>query len=163
MAIAGSIGGCGGGTSTTRASSATAVAKSTASTPPASGGAPSRSQFVSQADAICGRLNTAIVARRTKSDSAKEIARVIPRNVSLELTALKELEKLVPTAPLASGWQQILNYRRGLADELSKLVIAAKSNDTSTIDSLIASKKAAHATLLKAAKPLGFKDCSVVG
>lgn len=157
VAAAALIAGCGGGKAAhTVASDGTAPAKGASS-------ALSLSQLIAQADAVCHRLNDAIATTQIKTASAQEIALIVPRHVSLERGTQKQLEQLVPPPSFASKWQRILGYRRGLADELAELVTASQHADNAKIATLSASKKSAHAALLKAAKSYGFKDCSVVG
>jgi hypothetical protein len=156
-AIVLSIVGCGGGSGTTAP---------TASATPAKTGvvqAGSKSQFITQADAVCGRTNAEIRAVKAKSGSAAEVIRVVPRTLAIEQKGTAALEKLAPPASLARDWRRMLGYRRTLAIELTKLLEAARQNSGASVKPLAASKKRVHASLSKTATTNGFKDCAKVG
>jgi hypothetical protein len=157
--IALAIAGCGGGSSTSTSTAASAASKVAA--PRKS--TPSESRFIGQADTICGRLNAQLATVKVKSRSAKEIARVVPRNFSLEQSGLRELEKLTAPSSLAPGWRSMLGYRQALASELAELARDAQHNDLAAENKLVAAKKTAHIGLTKAAAEYGFKDCAAVG
>jgi hypothetical protein len=158
--------GCGGASSSSSATNSSAAATS-AATPAggstANGAQLSKAQLIAQADAICQRLNTELVATKAKGTGTQDIVRDVPHHVALERSSLAELVKLDPPGSLAKDWQQVLEQRGKLAAELAQLVKAAKNNDQSSVTSLVLEKEQAHLALSKSAKRLGFKDCSTVG
>jgi hypothetical protein len=161
------IAGCGGGASTagtaTSASTTSTTSVGTNSTPKSPGTSPAESQFIAKADEICRGVNIELAAIKPKSKGLQEVARLTPRNVALEEGALAKLAKLNPPSSLAHDWQQMLGYRRVLADELSKLVGSARQEDAAALKALTASKKRTHASLGELATRDGFKDCATVG
>jgi hypothetical protein len=123
----------------------------------------SEQSFIAQADAVCARINTEILAVKAKGATAAEVIRVAPRTIALERNGISELAKLGPPSSLTSDWQRILGYRRTLAGELAQLLAMAKRNDGTSIKSLAAAKKHAHAGLSQVSKKSGFKACAKVG
>jgi hypothetical protein len=153
------VAGCGGSSGSAQpAGSARAAAGSAAS-----GSALTRSGFVLRADAICQRLNVEILKVKPKSASLREIQRFAPAHAALEQSSADELGKLNPPTSIAHEWQQIVAYRRILAEELRTLGRDAHANDVAGIRALGAAKLRVHKQLLVAGKRAGFEHCSLVG
>jgi hypothetical protein len=152
------VAGCGGSDTTTSHGAATPTSASTSTTT-----ASSRRSFVVQADEVCSRINTEILAVKAKGGTAAEVKRVVPRIISIERKGIAALEQLRPPASLGADWLRMLGYRRTLAGELADLLSAAEKNDGTSIKPLAASKKRVHARLTQTAKAHGFKDCAKVG
>jgi len=169
MALA--LTGCGGasGAATTSDAGAgtgsTAGSRSVGEAGVASSSSPtlSSAQLIARADAICTRSNEGIAAIAPKSGSRQEIKRVVPRHVALERAAIGELERLVPPASLAEGWNSMLGYRRTLAAELDRLLLAAERGDKSSARGLTVSKRHVHTELKAVADKVGFRACGTVG
>jgi hypothetical protein len=158
--------GCGGGASTAGTASSASTTDTTsagAKGTQARGTHTSESRFIAKADAICHGVNLELASVKPKSKGLKEIARLTPHNVAIEGIALIKLAKLDPPTSLAHDWQQMLGYRRTLADELSKLARSANQEDEAALKALAASKKRTHASLGTLATRDGFKDCAKVG
>jgi len=148
------IAGCGGGSSTTASNSTTAVG-------PARSVSPQTRVLIVDADAICRRLNHRVVVSR--ATSPQEIASGASKNAVLEQAALVELAKLVPPASIAGQWQQILAYRRTLAQQLPTLARLERSKDAKAANALITSKLRVHRQLRVAATRLGMTACAQLG
>jgi hypothetical protein len=154
--------GCGGGSSTAAPARKNASsAEANKSTPP--GPSAAKSRFIEQADAVCGRLNTELAARKPKKKGVAALIEVVPGNIALEHKALRELGALTPPHALARDWERILGYRKTLASELATLVQDAKHNDVPAINALGDAKKHTHAVLRTLAKQTGFTFCPEVG
>jgi len=151
--------GCGGSSGGTGASPDSSAPKRAA----AVGDPQSARQFVAAADAICGRLNTRIVAITFRNLSLGEVARVAPLRAALEQTGTTELTHLAAPASLAHDWHEILLYRTELAEELAKLGRFAKLKDRRAIAALSKSKARVHKLIGTIAKRDGFTDCAKVG
>jgi hypothetical protein len=159
LALAGLLAaGCGGGASA-GGSKTRATASATTHTTPADPSA----RFIAGADRLCAQVDAPINRVKAKNASAREIERVVPQHAAVELAAVRALSRLTPPPALAARWQQMLAYRRKLADELLLLVKAAKRADTAAVKALAASKLAAHKRLLQTAAQAGFKSCGKVG
>jgi len=117
--------------------------------------------LVAAADPICRHLNSRVVLALTLS--SQKIASAASRNAVLERAALAELEKLTAPASIAVQWQQILAYRRTLAQQLPTLARYERSNDTKAANALIASKRHLHRQLQVAASQLGMTACARLG
>jgi hypothetical protein len=124
---------------------------------------PAQSKFIAEADAICSRLNSEIVVKEAPGLNLREIARLSLPHAILEQKALRELSKLTPPPSHAHGWQQIVAYRRTLAEELLQFAHYAKANDAAAVQALGVSKERVHRELLALAGREGFSACSVVG
>jgi hypothetical protein len=151
---------CGGKSGATASSRSTDAASGTSSPP---GEAAARAQLIAAADAICGELDRELAASKQKSLALPEIARFAPLNAALEQRAVADLAKLTPPASLARDWQQIIAYRRMLAEELVKLGRYAKARDRAGIKALVVSKQRVRQSLLAIATRDGFKQCSSAG
>jgi hypothetical protein len=116
--------------------------------------------FVTRANTICQRTNKQIRAIKSKNSGREEILRVVPVHAQSERVALSELRQLKAPATIARQWEQILAYRRALAEDLTKLVSAARANDLATLTKLVSSKATLHKKLLTVARRAGFKSCS---
>ncbi len=152
------IAGCGGGSSTTVSNSTTAP---NGAVSPARSVNPQTKVLIVDADAICKRLNSRVVV--SHATSSQEIASGASKNAVLEQAALVELAKLVPPASIAPQWQQILDYRRTLAQQLPTLARLARSNDAKAASALVESKLRVHHQLRVAATRLGMTACARVG
>jgi hypothetical protein len=152
------IAGCGGGSSTTASNSTTAPNGAVSTARSAS---PQTKVLIVDADAICQRLNSRVVASHVTS--SQEIASGASRNAVLEQAALVELAKLVPPASITRQWQQILAYRRTLALQLTTLARFERSNDAKAANALITSKLRVHRQLRVAATRLGMTACAKLG
>jgi hypothetical protein len=141
VAIWGSLAGCGGGSSADSSSSG----------------------FIARAEPICRALNAELTKVGAKSTSLTEVARVVPRHVSQERTALLTLERLKPPSAVAGSWRKMLADRRALADQLAKLAEAAQHNEAAAVKALTASKETTHAELARVGRKAGFNDCAQVG
>lgn len=119
--------------------------------------------FTVKAEVICERVNDAIAAAKPASNGVREIERIVPRRVALELASAGELSRLTAPASVAGAWRKMLAYRRKLAHELAELVSAAKRNDLAAIRALTASKQRVHHQLFLTATAAGFKMCARVG
>jgi hypothetical protein len=160
------IAGCGAssGTGSTKAGTTqlASTATTAASTQKTAKPAP-HNAFISRAEAICQRTNKQILALKSKNSGREEILRVVPVHAQSERVALRALRRLKSPAAIAPEWQQILAYRSALAEDLTKLVSAARANDLATLTKLVSSKAALHKKLLTVARKAGFKSCSLVG
>jgi hypothetical protein len=119
--------------------------------------------LISQADAICKRLNAQLVPSASPRLSAAKLARSSLRHAALERGALAQLRKLTPPASLAADWKQGIAFRQMLVSELVGLAQATRSNDVKQAKALIASKARVRQKLFEIAKSDGFKDCTHVG
>jgi hypothetical protein len=115
------------------------------------------------ANSLCHRLNVELASSTPRTASESIIARVAPQNAALEHAALKVFDKLTPPSRIAQEWQQILTYRRTLADELAALGEAEKKHDSKTSQALIGSKKHVHAELLALARRIDVPECGLTG
>jgi hypothetical protein len=79
--------------------------------------------LISQADAICKRLNVQLVPNASARLSAAKLARSSLRNAALERGALAQLRQLTPPASLAADWKQGIAYRQTLVSELVGLAL----------------------------------------
>ena len=150
--------GCGGGSST-----AAPAQNSTSTTASATTGGQGVSQFVTQADAVCRRINTEIASIKAKGTTAAEVIRVVPRTLAIERGGNAALERLTAPDSLAGAWRRMLGYRKDLARELGELLGAAKQNTGVSVKPLGAAKKRAHVGLSKTARASGFNDCAKIG
>jgi hypothetical protein len=121
------------------------------------------SPLVAKADAICNELNRQLADEHVANTGDHELARITPVSAFLEEQAIRELSALTPPASLANDWQQMMSDRRTLARELKQLGHAAKANDELRVQSLIASKKAAHHKLEVLATSAGLVACARLG
>jgi hypothetical protein len=153
LAIALASVGCGG--------SSTSTSASTGAGRP--GSAHAISPLVIKADAICDELNRRLAAEHVANTGNHELARVTPISAILEAQALRKLSALTPPASLAHAWQQMMSYRRTLAQELVQLGQAAKANDEGRVQSVIASKKLVHQELESLVKRDGLLACARFG
>lgn len=122
-----------------------------------------RAPATARADAICRRLDAELVANLPKSVNARVIASVSPRNAVLEQKAVSELAKLEPPKGSEQAWQQVISYRRMLAQALSELARAAKAGDQAAIKRLGQYKQTVRNKLLAAGERVGFSSCQKLG
>jgi hypothetical protein len=156
------IAGCGGGTGTNTAgtSASTSAASTTGSTQTTTEGQPAA---VTQANAICQRLNKQIESEGEIKATITEIERYVPRHIIAERQVVRELQALRPPARLAAVWRRLIGYRQTLAAELSQLERAAKANDTRAINALASSKKRVHSRLRTLAEKHELAACGQIG
>lgn len=172
------IAGCGGGSksaslsggsnnaaSATDAASATSSGSSDAATVP--GGGPgktlSRSQLIAAADAICAKLNTALVAAKDTIHTKADIVRVARRRAPAERSTVAELSKLTPPSSLTHDWRQILAARRLLVEEIDQAGEDAKTNNMEGVHRALVAATSVQGQMSTTARRDGFKDCSEVG
>jgi hypothetical protein len=151
LAIALGLAGCGG-------SSSNATSQPTPK-PATIDSAQSRS-MIAQANSICQQLTTKFAAEKTQSVSVAEILRIGPRRTVEETQTARELAELTPPPALTHDWQLILRYRRALAQELTALVDAARTNDQAAIVRLSASKIQNHRKLAVLADRNRLTQCA---
>jgi hypothetical protein len=126
----------------------------------ATGAATSRERFVSQAQAICGRLDGEFAADTPKRLTVAEIARLDPSRVAGEQRVLAELRRLVPPPSLERGVQEVIAARETLASELARLGLVAQRHDVAAIRELARSKELMHRKLTVAATSAGIPSCA---
>jgi hypothetical protein len=117
-----------------------------------------RAQLISQADAICKRVNAKLKA--SKISSKQDIARVVPQLAAYEQQALADLGKLVPPASMANDWKTIVAGAQTLADNTAKLGEYAKENKLKAARGLITTSEKVQRQVQATAKRDGFKECS---
>jgi hypothetical protein len=117
-----------------------------------------RAQLISQADAICKRVNTKL--KTSNINSKQDIVRLVPKLAAYEQQALAELGKLVPPASLANDWKTIVAGAQTLADNTAKLGEYAKANNLKAARGLISSSEKVQQQVQATAKRDGFKECS---
>jgi hypothetical protein len=142
--------------STQAQAQAPAPARSPTHSSPASAG------LITRAEAICSRLNKALIVGHVGLDPRK-IAASVPRNAALERRAVVELSRLRAPAKMAADWKKMIIYRFLLAAELSKLANASKADNSASIRALATSKKRVHQQLSALASRDGFTACAHVG
>lgn len=167
--------GCGGGSSSTGSSTASATgtgststattgASSTSpSTTAATGKALSAPRLVAQADAICGKLNQELAAAKDEYGTQAQAARVAAQRAGVEQTALNELSKLTPPTAIADDWQQMIADRRALIEDLNKASADATAKDLKAENAVLLVGTGLGPKMLAAADRGGFKGCGHVG
>lgn len=144
-------GGCGG---TSQGSKGSAAAR-------ADQGA-QKASFIAQADALCERVNRAVAAAGA-GRPAESPSRTAYAHAAAERAAVAELSKLTPPPALRSQWQEILGYRRTLAQELQQYATDVRSAAGSGTQALEREKTSTHRYLREAGMRAGFEACSTVG
>jgi hypothetical protein len=119
-------------------------------------------QLITQADAICKRLNGELVVS-SPANKGSDLPRSLRQNASLEAAALVKLGALTPPRQLAGDWMRILAYRRTLQAQLVGLAGDVSAGDSKRAQALITAKVRAHGQLRSLAVRDGFSDCAVVG
>ncbi|HEY5287027.1 MAG TPA: hypothetical protein VIJ50_07975 [Solirubrobacteraceae bacterium] len=124
------LAGCGGSSKTTSSSvgstnlattgTASVAETSGTSTPNGSDGSLSHSQFLTDAGAICSRVNSQLAGNRTINNQ-QDIKSVAPRRAEIEQAGLTEMGKLTPPASIARDYAKLLAARRTLVEDLRKL------------------------------------------
>jgi len=117
-----------------------------------------RAQLISQADAICKRVNAKL--KVSKINSKQDIARVVPQLATYEQQALADLGKLVPPASMANDWKTIVAGAQTLADNTAKLGEYAKENKLKAARGLVSTSEKVQQQVQATAKRDGFKECS---
>lgn len=160
--------GCGGGSSSSAATSSARAAESsgtssTSASATSTDASASRDRFVSQAEAICSRVQRELNAvKLPERVTFAEIVRVAPAHAATERRAVSELDRLTPPTALAQAWRQVVAARRKLAEILTEVVAAARRKDLAKIEALSASKERERRLLAASAKRAGLRACGEV-
>jgi hypothetical protein len=121
-----------------------------------------RPELIAHADAICRRRNTGIDAVKLSGVSPDDIARFASQSTELEQTALLELGRLRPVAPMAGAWRQLLAYSEMLLQDVVRLGEYGRRHEAQLIPALSRSAARTKRQLLAAATRDGFTYCSRV-
>lgn len=166
------IAGCGGGSrsasssgGSNNAAAATGSGSSDAAAVPrgGSGKTLSRSQLIVAADAICAKLNTALVAAKDTIQTKADVVRVARRRAPMERSTVADLSKLAPPSSLVHDWHQILAARRLLAEEIDQVGEDAEANNIEGMHRALVASASVQGQMSATARRDGFKDCSEVG
>jgi hypothetical protein len=117
----------------------------------------SRTQLISQADAICRRVNLKRAAIRL--ETRQDYALLLPL-ATYERTALEQMRSLTPPASMAVSWKKILADTQTAIDSIDGLAQAGIAGDSTELEreSLVGGKALRETFVL--AKREGFKDCA---
>jgi hypothetical protein len=122
-----------------------------------------RAELTSKADAICRTVTAKLeVATKGGVSSLQAIARLAPKLLAFEQTALVELGKLVPPAELEADWKQFVAGAQALVEYTAKLGEYVSRKETQPIKNVIASASATQKQMSAIAKRNGLKDCQQV-
>jgi hypothetical protein len=119
----------------------------------------SLSDLIARGDAICQRLNAEFSAAPPVR-GPQDIARISPQRAAMERTVAAELSRLTPPSSITRDWQQIIAYRRMLAEDTIKLGEYAKANNIEGMRLVFYSSVSLQERLLATGKHDGFTNCS---
>jgi hypothetical protein len=151
--------GCGGSSKTgsTTAAATTPLPQTATAATVAPGQPLTRAQLIATADAICARTNA---RRQTVSIiTRKDFARVVPEVAVYDNTEANELGKLVPPAPMAHEWAQVLGYFQLYGEYVSRMAEYAQANNLKGFSHLYEQAETLHQKLHDVATRAGFKRC----
>jgi hypothetical protein len=150
--VALAVSGCGGSSSN---SSSSANASSSPSKPL------TRTEFITDGDAICKRVNTKVFTNPIRT--IQVAAHTAPQLAAYEQAAIKELTALRPPLSLAGDWRTFLSDYSKLAKDTVTFGKAAAAGSFAGIRSISLADDAVHTQMLAVAKRDGFKVCSRAG
>jgi hypothetical protein len=117
-----------------------------------------RAELTAKANAICRRVNARLTSSLLRNP--QELARIAPRMVTFEQTALTELTNLNPPASLANDWQQIVAGAETLVEDTARYSEDARTNDLKGVHDLVGSAEKTQRRIGAIATHDGFSDCA---
>jgi hypothetical protein len=118
-----------------------------------------QTEFVAKANTICQRLHA---ERRTlpSINKPQDYQTVLEHEGSLEEVAVRELEKLTPSAPLAADWSQVIRADRTLAGDTLLYGKYMSTNNTRAGRAVLLSAESEIRRMAVVAKRDGLSACS---
>lgn len=118
-------------------------------------------RFIHSADALCQRLNSALVLHRGTPGASLVTSTL--RNAAVERRVVEQLSRLRPPAWMARDWHEMNADKRTLAQDLVRFAGFARKHDAHAMRTLALSKLRMHKRLLRLASGDGFAACAQVG
>jgi len=118
-------------------------------------------QLVSQAEAICQRIDGAIL--RLSARKPEEPVKTLAEEAKLKRAELAGLEKLDPPSTPASQWKRLLAATRATADDVGTYDEYVRTNNEKAAPALVKSLHAAEEAADSAAKEIGLHYCRRIG
>jgi hypothetical protein len=124
----------------------------------ACGGGLSKSELVSEGDAICKRVNDQI-AKEPEPKTAKDLQALADKTVEISDPAIEDMEALEPPGELEKDFDAFVASLKQQRDLTKKIGDAAGAGDTAEIQKLGADAQKAQAEYQRLSGKIGFKEC----